>query len=650
MAWDKLLSSINLGPISARNRIVFRPLRTNLADRGRISPALVAFYQERAKGGCGTIVVGELTLHPGDRPYDKMIEVYAPEAVTELRMLTDSVKSEGALVFAQLNHRGFQSHGAVSRRAVWGPTALADVVHGEVCRKMEAEEIRVVTEAFIEGALRVKEAGFDGLEVSIGSDSLLRQFLSPLTNTRDDEYGGTPDNRLKFPLEILGSVRKAVGEAFPIGVRLCMDEMFYGAMTSEEAIPAAQEIERQGLVDFFTTTVGTYYNLYQVQASTHHPVGLTLDKVAELKAGVSCPVAAGNRIKGPDLAESVLAENKADLIAWGRFLICDPDIPNKLEAGRAEDILPCVYDNDGCLGRTARDRTIGCIQNPWAGREGQRASIQIVSPAQVKKVVIVGAGPAGLEAACVAARRGHNVVLFEGEEEPGGQLRLAVKQPGRSELKEVLDSRIRRLEKLKVSVQYGRIMDAESVLAEAPDAVIIATGSSPKSRPVPGDYGPPEVLNVRHVFENAYPIGARVLLVDEDGHHKATATAEYLADQERSVDMITSEPFIGLDLAANGDLYNTRQRLLTRGVRLICNQVVTEIGKHSVTTMDKFTGEINTFDGYDTIVTAMLQTPDDQLYRSLKGIISELYRAGDAVAPRRIQAAIFEGHHAGLRI
>ena len=610
----------------------------------------MAYYGQRAQGGAGLIVVGELTLHPSDRPYEKMVQLQAGADLSGLKDLARQLHQEETLLLAQLNHRGFQSHGLINRRPVWGPGALADVVHGEVSQPMGQAEIQELIDAFAQAAVRLREIGFDGVEVSLGSESLLRQFLSPLSNHRQDEFGGELPGRLRFPLAVLGAVREAVGRDFPIGVELCLDEVFYGALSLEESLSAAQEIERQGLADFFSTAIGTYYNLYLTQASMHHPPGLTLDKTAALKEAVSVPVMAGNRIRGPEEAEEVLAEGKADLIGWVRPLICDPELPNKIVEGRAGEISRCVYDNQGCVGRSAVNRSVGCIQNPWAGRELGRPAVRTPSLGQSKRVMVIGAGPGGLAAGLALAEAGCEVTIYEREAVPGGQLRLARLGAGRAEIGGVIDNLVRGLERLGVSILTGREMDEASILAEAPDGLILATGSIPRPRPVPGDYGPPGVLNVWQALDESQPVGGKILLIDEDGGHRATATAESLAGQGKQVDILTSELFVGLDLAPIGDLSGSRQRLLAGGVRFICDKIVSRIEGTKVMAADKFSGEAMVFDDYQTVVLVMGHQSDDRLYQALKGRLEAVFRVGDCVAPRKIDAAIREGSQVALKI
>jgi mycofactocin system FadH/OYE family oxidoreductase 2 len=650
MIFEKLFSHLDLGTLRVRNRIAFLAHRTNLAGKGRVSEPLIAYYRERAKGGCALIIVGEFSVHPNDRPYEKIIHLYEGTGFDKIKKLALAIHEESGHVFGQLTHRGFQSQGVISRLPLWGPEPASDVVHGEVCKGMEEDDIKEVTQAFIDAAVRLKEAGFDGLELDVGETSLLRQFLSPLSNHREDDYGGDLSNRLRLTLNILRGVKQVVGKNFPVGVRLCLDEVFWDALNLEESLLAAQQIEQEGLVDFFNTTIGTYYNLYLNQASMHHQIGLTLERVASLKETVTVPIFAGNRIHTPQLGEKILELGQADMIGLIRPLICDPQLPNKSRDGKMADIVYCVSDNQNCVGRTARIKPIGCIQNPWVGREIEKAYLKKSKKTVNSRVVVVGAGPAGLKAGFTAALCGHNVVIYEKEKEPGGQLRLARLGAGREEIWTVVENLTRQLERLDVPIFTESPLDTEAILSDAPDAVIIATGSYPNPRPVPGAYGPPTVLNVWQALQAPDTVGERVLLLDENGHHQATATAEFLADHGRKVDIMTSDPFVGMDLATIGDLYLTRQRLLQKGVRFFSDRVVLEIQNNVVMAADRFSEEVSSTQGYDTLIPVMGNIPDDSLYKQLKGRVPMIHRVGDCVAPRMIDMAILEGNRAALSI
>jgi mycofactocin system FadH/OYE family oxidoreductase 2 len=651
--FDRLFSPLKLGNIALPNRVCFLAHRTNFAHRGCLNERHVAYYRRRAEGGCGLIIVGEFSIHPGDSPWATMIELYQPEVVEGLRRLTDAVHEHDVPLFAQLGHHGFQSNGAITRKAVWGPSAMADIAFGETAKPMEAEDMAVVSEAFVRAAELVKAGGFDGLEIDVGAESLLRQFLSPLSNHRQDEYGGSLENRMRFPLEVVEAVRMAVGEDYTCGVRLCVDEKFWGAITTEESTVFAQKLEEAAKIDFVNTTLGTYYNLYLISASMHTPEGFAVDLAEQMKASVSLPVIAGHQITTLETAENTLAAGQADGVGFVRSLICDPDFAKKTRAGQIESIRPCIKDNEGCVGRINRGRTLSCTLNPNVGFEKLRkrktdsGSEDREAAGAKKKVMIVGAGPGGMEAAIAAREKGHHVTVYEREATVGGQINLARKGAGRQSLAEAIRYQSRVLERLQVPVETGFEVTPDFVLQEAPDVVIVATGSRPVRRPVAGNYGPPEVLNVHEVLLEKFPMGERVLFVDENGGHHATATVEWLADLGNKVDMVTSELFIGIDLAPIGDLYLTRQRLLQKGVTFICDVRIDEIQGTKVRGHDVFSNEPVVYEGYETIVLDMGNEVEAGLYWQLKGKIKGVRRIGDCVAPRGIGMAIFEGRKAG---
>lgn len=648
--FDHLFQPISLGQVDLPNRVCFLAHRTNLGQRGVLNDRHIAYYRRRAVGGCGLIILGELSISPTDRPWETMIEACSPSIVPGYRQLADVIHQSGSFLFAQLTHHGFQSSGGINRLHVLGPSALADIAFGETAKPMEPEDFEQVLDAFYRSAQLVREGGADGIEIDIGPESLLRQFLSPLSNQRQDDYGGSLDNRMRLSLEVIDSVRKAVGTDFTVGIRLCVDEKFWGAITIDESNQFVQKYESTGKVDFINTSVGTYYNLHLVLPTMHTPSGFMVELAEQLKGNVQLPVMASYQIQTPEMADEIISKGQADLIGMVRPLICDPDFPKKAREGRAEDIRYCVKDNKGCVGRINQSKKLSCVQNASVGHEPLSGEEGFSPSPSKKKVMVVGGGPAGLEAARVARERGHEVAVYEKENEVGGQINLIRQRPGRQGMMEIVRYLRHALAKLDVPVMTGVEVTPELVTKEEPDAVIVATGSKPAARPVPGEYGPPWVLNVWEVIRGRFPVGDRILFIDENGGHHATATVELLADQGKKVDMVTSDLFIGIELAAVGDLYLSRQRLLQKGVTFRTDVFIDEIAQSKVLGRDIYTNEPVVFQDYDTVVLDMGNVVDDDLYRQLKGRVKELYRAGDCVAPRGIDMAIIEGRSIGERV
>jgi thioredoxin reductase len=361
------------------------------------------------------------------------------------------------------------------------------------------------------------------------------------------------------------------------------------------------------------------------------------------------PVFATGRINDPTFAEKVLAAGQADMIGMVRAQICDPNMANKAKEGRLEEIRYCVADNQGCYGSVGLNRPIGCIQNPLVGHEQQDDELHPVPTRWQKRVMVIGGGPAGMWAAKTAALRGHRVTLYEREDALGGQVAIAMKGAGREEFGAIIRNERNQLLRLKVPVILGREVTSEFVLSQAPDAVIVATGSRPKANPVLGAHSS-HLYNVWQVLKGEADIGEKVLFIDYDGHHQATATAEYLAQAGKKVHMVTSALFVGAELGPSQDLYQARQRLLQKGVKCTADCAVIEIRGLEVHGVNVYSHQTMVFSGYDTIVTAMGNQADDSLYHALKGRVAELYRIGDCVAPRKVDMAIYEGYRAGANI
>ena len=656
MQFPNLFSPLRIGRVTVPNRVSFSAHLTNLAENGLPTERLTAYLAARARGGAGLIITEEQSVHPTDRAYEHLIEAFHPQVIPGYRQLTREVHAYDTRIFAQLNHNGQQCSGSLSRLPVWAPSPIPDVLYRETPKAMEIEDIREVVEYFARSAVHVREGGFDGVELQFGHSSLARQFMSPLTNFRSDEYGGDFENRLRFGLEVVAAVRAAIGADFTLGVRLCADELIPGGLNLEDAKKIAQRMQATGHLDYFNLTLATFYNLYLVGGPMHMPLGYAVPLAAGIKEVATLPVFATGRINDPALAERVLADGQADMIGVVRGQIADPDFARKAREGRTEEIRYCIACNQNCYGRVGLNKTIGCVQNPAIGAETTEGEHHLRPTLRKKRVMVVGGGPAGMWAAKIATLRGHEVTLYERGEELGGQVLIAAKGAGRDEFGVIVRNERNQLTHLGVPVRLGVEVTPESVAEQQPDAVIVATGSRPKRCPVGGADGP-GIFNVWQVLTGEAALGQKVLLIDYDGHHQATATAEFLAELGKTVHVVTSSLFVGSDLGPSQDLYLTRQRLLQKGVTFTADFAVMEIKGLDIHGFNVYSNVWDVIGGYDSIVTAMGNDADESLYFALKGTpareagkMLELYRIGDCVAPRKVDMAIHEGYMAGKRV
>jgi mycofactocin system FadH/OYE family oxidoreductase 2 len=644
-----LFSPLQIGKTLVPNRISFSSHLTNFAEFNLPSERHVYYLAERAKGGAGLIITEEQSVHPTDHSYEKLIDAFKPEVIPGYHRICRAVHEYETKIFAQLNHNGAQGDGSYSRLPLLAPSPVADFMFREVPKEMEREDMLEITESFCRAAGYVREGGFDGIELQFGHSSLMRQFLSPLSNLRSDEYGGSLENRMRFPLEVIEAVRKTVGGDFTLGIRLCADEMVQGGLTLEDTKEIAKRFETSRKLDFIDLTVGTFYNLYLVGASMHTPLGYTVPLAAGIKEVVGLPVFCTGRINDPVMGEHILADGQADMIGMVRAQICDPELANKAKEGRLDEIRSCVADNQACYGRVGLNKSIGCIQNTAVGNE-KELGIGSIKPASItKKVIIVGGGPAGLRAAEIAGQRGHRVTLYEKQVKLGGQVNIAALGAGREELASVIRNEENLLKLLPVEIVLNMEVTAEFILKQDADVVIIATGAVPKENPLPGSDGP-QVFNVWQALLNESAIGKRVLFVDNDGHHAATATAEFLLDCGHTVHMVTSSPTIGSELGPSQDSYLTHQRLAQKGLTFTPDFAVVEIKGTEVNGLNFYSNEWQTFSDYDSVVLAYGSRAEDSLYQQLKGKVKELYRIGDCIAPRKIDMAILEGDRIGRAI
>lgn len=642
-----LFTPIKVGSLTLNNRIVFSAHLTNYAEGYMPSERHVYYYRERARGGAGLIITEEHSTHPTDHPYEKLIHAFNPAVIPGYRQITATVHAEGTPILAQINHNGGQSSGMFTRLPAWAPSSVADPMFREVPKAVELEDIQEIIAGYAQVAYHTRLGGFDGVELQCSHSSIVRQFLSRHNNLRTDGYGGGLEQRMRLLREIIAAIRARVGRDYVLGVRLCGDELIRDGIVLDEAVAAARILEADGLIDYINTSIGTAtHTLYMIEASMHIPPGYALFISSAIRKAVRLPVIGVGRIKDPIQAERVLQEGHADLVGIVRAQIADPEFARKSRENRVEDIRLCLSCNQECVGRMGLNRWMGCIETPATGRE-KELGIGTLKPApRPRRVTVVGGGPAGLKAAVIAARRGHRVTLYERQPELGGQVNLAVKVTNRAEFGDLVRNLLHELHQLDVTVRTGVAADADMVLAEQPDAVVIATGSRPDRNAFPGADGP-EVADVTDILAGRVAPGKRVMIIDRLGFHEATSVAEYLAEQGCRVEIVTPTLYVGQDLGVTLDLENWYRR--ARQLNIICtpNVSVLNAANGLVTAVHNYSGQIITFDPVDTIVLAVQRRADAGLYFALKGRVPELHRIGDALAPRRAHAAIIEGERVG---
>ena len=653
MAFRYLWTPLQLGPIEVRNRIVFSAHLTNYARDGLPTEQHAAYYADRAAGGSGLIITEEHSTHPTDWPYEKLIHGFHQDVIPGYRKITDAVHRHRVPIFAQINHNGGQASSMYSRLPVWGPSPVADPLFREVPKAVTQAEIREIIAGYALVAEHCAEGGFDGIELQCSHSSIVRGFLSPATNHRTDDYGGSLANRARLLIEIVGAVRKAIGADMALGVRICGDELIEHGTTITDAVSIAQMVEATGQVDYINTSIGVATaSLFMIEASMHIPPGYAMFIPSAIREAVDLPVVGVGRFKDPLQAERALVEGQCDLVGVVRGQIADAEFVAKARAGETDETRLCLSCNQECVGRMGLNRWLGCIENPRTGRESEGVG-EVQVTAKPRTVMIVGAGPAGLQAAIAARRNGHHVTVFEQESEAGGQVRIAASVPNRAEFGDMIRNQLTECQRLGVEIRYGVAVWPGLVADEQADHVIIATGAEP-ARPywVPEDCS--NVADVREVLnQTAQPTGS-VVVVDEIGFHHATSTAEFLADRGCDVEIITPGMVVGQDLGITLDMENWWIRAGEKGITQSTDLVpmgleTSNSGALTLNLLHHPTGE-NVNREPDWVVLAVPGNPVEWLYQDLRSAGVSVERVGDCVAPRRAHAAVVEGERAGASI
>ncbi|MDS4042088.1 MAG: FAD-dependent oxidoreductase [Candidatus Competibacter sp.] len=649
---ERLLAPLLLGGKTAPNRFVFAAHQTNFAVHNRFEKRHAAYYEARAAGGVGLIVLEGSVVHPSDWPYEYAVFGYDASVVDGYRLVADAVHRHGALVLAHLTHSGMQGSSHYSQLPLWAPSPVPEVNSRELPQAMDAEDIAAAIEGFRQAARYASDGGLDGIELNAGQDSLIRQFLSPLTNLRGDHYGGSLENRLRFARQVIEIVRNEVGRNAIVGLRLCGDEHApWAGIKPEDAAEIAEHLASDGLLDFISVTSGGIYTGHLTRPGLYQPPGFAAHLAALVKAAVKLPVFAQGSIVDPDMAAALLAEGKADAVEMTRALIADPELPVKLRQGRIDDIRPCLLANQDNIVGLVQNPRLNCANNPAAGYE-QEAEFAPLKPARVRhRVLIVGGGPAGLEAARVAALRGHRVILYEREPRLGGAIRLAAAAPGRERLALAVDWLEAQIRTLDVEIHTGIGVTIERVLHEAPDAVIVAVGGFPGCQAGVRFHETAPVVNPRQVMSGEVPAApGRVVVLDTLGDSVGMSVAEWLAERGWQVEIVTRDMFVGQRLTASLELTAWNQRATARGIVFRPQFDTLEVTARGVLGADHFDHQEIHLDAIDLVVDVSPEVPDETLYFALKASGLRVFRAGDCVAPRYLSHAILEGYRAGREV
>ena len=656
-AFPQLFSPLTLRHKTLRSRLTFGAHTANMSEGGLPSERHRGYYEERARGGAAMIVVEPVPVHESAvltrgnfRPGDDAV-------IPGFRKITEAVKAHGAVPLNQLYHVGQHGDFDNSFHANWSPSGLPSYHDSDGSHAMTEAEIEELLESYVAAALRARESGFEGVELFAAYHALIDQFWTPWSNRRDDRWGGSFENRMRFSTELTSRIRKACGEDFIIGMAVSMHPEVEASLSVEAMQEIAVYHDERALIDYMTCGTGSYFDFYPLMPTVLYGDKLGVPYAEALKQVVKhTRIQAESHIRTPENADYVIASGQADLVSIVRGQIADPHLANKAREGRPEDIRPCLSCNQMCWGRRARDYWISCLINPSAGREFEWDGDRFTPAPAPKRVLVVGGGPAGLEAARVAAERGHKVTLCEAGPELGGRFRLAGLQPRRAQILDLIQWYETQLGKLQVELRRNCFLEPEEIEAFGADHVILATGSLPTEtgfqralpelETLPGiDKG--GVFSVEDVMSrNARP-GKRVVVLDDVGHWHAAGTAWHLAEQGHEVTIVTRFAMTGWELVRTATDWPLRKRLKQLGVETLSDSAITawKGPGEGAEVLDLRDGEKRVVQA-DTLVLGCANESQRWLGDALEERAERgygLHSIGDAVAPRLAVMAIYEG-------
>ncbi len=662
---DPLFTPISINNLEIENRIYMPAMHLGMAQEFEVTDQIINFYAQRAKGGPGMICVGYATIDELSGNTQN-IGAHDDRFIPGLARLASAIKENGSLSAVQINHAGrYNFSFFLNGKQPVAPSAIASRMTKETPRSLTVEEIKEIINSFAAAAARVKRAGFDAVEVLSGTGYLISEFLSPLTNHRIDEYGGSLENRMRFGLEVVGAVRNAVGLDYPLIVRMNGNDFMAGGNPRQELIAYARELAA-GPVDALCINVG-WHEARVPQIVTQVPRGAFAYLARAIKEIVDVPVIASHRINDPDMARQVIKQGYCDMVAMGRSLIADPMLPKKASQGREKEIMHCIACAQGCFDNLFKLKHVECLCNPLAGYEPDQEKVFNAgkSKSSGKKVLVAGGGPAGMTAALTAHGKGHLVTLFESTGRLGGQLHLAAAPPGRQEFAQFARDLENQMKALKIPFVLNQAVDKALIEAESPDVVLIATGARPLNPPIPG-MDLPHVEDAWDVLEEKVSTGARVVIIG--GGAVGVETALFLAEKgtlpaetlkfllvnkaealETLFDMATKGSKdiclvemmdkIGKDIGKSTK-WGMMQDLGRFGVSTITSGTVTKITQAGIEIVQ---GETFREIAADTVVVAA----GSGSYNPLEGIVKDMGLAYQVIGDAGQVATAFEAVHGG---
>jgi len=629
----------SIGTLELRNRLVMAPMGSH---HGKVDEDTIAYYAARAHGGFGLIITEFTCIDPVGKAQPDQLMIDSDEYIPEFKKLTDKMHEEGSKVFMQLQHSGRQATSYVTGAQPVAPSPIPCPMIREMPRELTSEEIHELIEKFGDAAVRAKKAGYDGVEISGGHGYLVAQFLSSYSNKRSDEFGGDMTGRVKFAVEIINNIKMKCGKDFPLSFRISGDERVEGGRKIEETVIIARILQESG-ADAISVTTGVYGSMQYIIPPAHVPNGFNLYAAEAVKKAVSIPVIAVGRINDPVMVEDILTKEIADFVALGRASLADPEFPNKVKENRFNEISPCVGCMTRCVGAPGvdpNDHNISCMINPFAGHE---LTMKITKAESPKKIVIVGGGLGGLEAAWVSAARGHKVTLYEKNNKLGGQVVPGSVPPAKHELARAIKYYVQMCKKYGVNIKLGETADIEKILSENADEVILATGATQITPNIQNE-GIPTVQAV-DILQGKAVSGKKALIVG--GGLVGLESAEYILAQNGEATVVEMKDKAGEGLNESVQ-YFIFKNLKEGNVDVLTNTKVERFTKEGAICTTP-SGEVN-LSGYDMVILALGSRAYNPFEEGLKGKVKSLHLIGDAVKSRRIVDAVEEAARLAIQL